>query len=497
MKIHIVKRGDTLWKIAKRYGVDFKTLLEANTHIKNPDKIMPGMKVKVPTEGVNIKPELPTSPHSNQPLGDIDINLEMNIEIPSVPFKKEKPMKEFPVVKEKPMKEAPVAKEMPIVEMPVEEAPAPIPIPAPTPPPLAPKKEMPIPAPAPAPVVEAPVQKAPLPSPPAVPCPPCPPQTVQPCPPPVKQMQVYIEESSSSYEMMQHMMPPLMPMMHPFPAPFMPMPQVPLPCKRPPFALAPMIHRPPCPMPLAPVIHRPLCPPLPMHMPMPVHQFPQMGAVMGDEETESSSYSPITTGPALPWEAGQAYPAMPYYHQPAGTWMSPGMAPGMPYGYPYGMTQDMYSGMSPDMSDGTAPSAPYGTPSDFSPGTSFDTADSSSGESSSSSPDTSYGMAPGTSYGAPYGMTPGMSYGTPYGTTPGMSYGTPYGMPPGMPYSSTPGAGQTMMSYNPYSPSQIMNPFPYQTSLRKISYEAPSLQKEITDEFTETGEIVEAHTEEN
>ncbi|WP_368784382.1 SafA/ExsA family spore coat assembly protein, partial [Acinetobacter baumannii] len=52
MKIHIVKKGDTLWKIAQKYNIDFETLKNANTHIKNPDKIVPGMKVKIPTSGV-------------------------------------------------------------------------------------------------------------------------------------------------------------------------------------------------------------------------------------------------------------------------------------------------------------------------------------------------------------------------------------------------------------------------------------------------------------
>ncbi|MEC3434256.1 SafA/ExsA family spore coat assembly protein, partial [Bacillus cereus] len=46
MKIHIVQKGDTLWKIAKKYGVDFDTLKQTNTQLSNPDLIMPGMKIK-------------------------------------------------------------------------------------------------------------------------------------------------------------------------------------------------------------------------------------------------------------------------------------------------------------------------------------------------------------------------------------------------------------------------------------------------------------------
>ncbi|PGT18328.1 peptigoglycan-binding protein LysM, partial [Bacillus cereus] len=55
MKIHIVQKGDTLWKIAKKYGVDFDTLKQTNTQLSNPDLIMPGMKIKVPSNSVHVK----------------------------------------------------------------------------------------------------------------------------------------------------------------------------------------------------------------------------------------------------------------------------------------------------------------------------------------------------------------------------------------------------------------------------------------------------------
>ncbi|WP_242312905.1 SafA/ExsA family spore coat assembly protein, partial [Bacillus cereus group sp. BfR-BA-01517] len=55
MKIHIVQKGDTLWKIAKKYGVDFDTLKKTNTQLSNPDLIMPGMKIKVPSKSVHMK----------------------------------------------------------------------------------------------------------------------------------------------------------------------------------------------------------------------------------------------------------------------------------------------------------------------------------------------------------------------------------------------------------------------------------------------------------
>ncbi|MBJ8055911.1 spore coat assembly protein ExsA, partial [Bacillus cereus] len=55
MKIHIVQKGETLWKISKKYGVDFETLKKTNTQLSNPDLIMPGMKIKVPSNSVHVK----------------------------------------------------------------------------------------------------------------------------------------------------------------------------------------------------------------------------------------------------------------------------------------------------------------------------------------------------------------------------------------------------------------------------------------------------------
>jgi morphogenetic protein associated with SpoVID len=55
VKIHIVQKGDTLWKIAQKYGVDFEELKQLNTQLTNPDMIMPGMKIKVPSAGVPVQ----------------------------------------------------------------------------------------------------------------------------------------------------------------------------------------------------------------------------------------------------------------------------------------------------------------------------------------------------------------------------------------------------------------------------------------------------------
>ncbi|MCC9022276.1 spore coat assembly protein SafA [Bacillus nakamurai] len=57
MKIHIVQKGDSLWKIAEKYGVDFEEIKKLNTQLSNPDLIMPGMKIKVPSEAVPVRKE--------------------------------------------------------------------------------------------------------------------------------------------------------------------------------------------------------------------------------------------------------------------------------------------------------------------------------------------------------------------------------------------------------------------------------------------------------
>jgi len=62
VKIHIVQKGDTLWKIAQKYGVDFEELKQMNTQLSNPDMIMPGMKIKVPSSSGTVKKEMLTAP---------------------------------------------------------------------------------------------------------------------------------------------------------------------------------------------------------------------------------------------------------------------------------------------------------------------------------------------------------------------------------------------------------------------------------------------------
>lgn len=47
MKIHMVKQGDTLYLIAKKYNVPLEELIKANPEISNPDELAIGTKVKI------------------------------------------------------------------------------------------------------------------------------------------------------------------------------------------------------------------------------------------------------------------------------------------------------------------------------------------------------------------------------------------------------------------------------------------------------------------
>ncbi len=111
VKIHIVQKGDTLWKLSKKYGVDFENLKSANQHLTNPDLIMPGMKINIPTAGI-------TNPKNVPYQGE------------GAPMTKEQPIKkEMPQVQ--PIEEIPTKKEV------KKKAPTPPPAvaPAPAPPP--------------------------------------------------------------------------------------------------------------------------------------------------------------------------------------------------------------------------------------------------------------------------------------------------------------------------------------------------------------------------
>ncbi|WP_152983665.1 SafA/ExsA family spore coat assembly protein, partial [Peribacillus muralis] len=112
MKIHIVQKGDTLWKLAKKYGVSFEELKKVNAQLSNPDMMMPGMKIKIPgTSGAVIK-------EMNKPNINMGVK-ESQIQQPT-PMKEQ--MMQKPPVKEQPKYQPPI-KEQPKYQPPIKEQP--------------------------------------------------------------------------------------------------------------------------------------------------------------------------------------------------------------------------------------------------------------------------------------------------------------------------------------------------------------------------------------
>ena len=52
---HTVSRGDTLYSIARRYGVSLQRLIAANPQITNPSRIYPGQTIVIPADGQRMR----------------------------------------------------------------------------------------------------------------------------------------------------------------------------------------------------------------------------------------------------------------------------------------------------------------------------------------------------------------------------------------------------------------------------------------------------------
>jgi morphogenetic protein associated with SpoVID len=105
LKIHIVQKGDTLWDISQKYGVDFEEVKGLNSHLSSPDMIMPGMKIKIPSSSKTVKKtQMPKK--------------EMPKEMVKQPYKDVSP-KPLPVIKEDDKEKKKMIKpEMPVKPLP-------------------------------------------------------------------------------------------------------------------------------------------------------------------------------------------------------------------------------------------------------------------------------------------------------------------------------------------------------------------------------------------
>jgi morphogenetic protein associated with SpoVID len=107
LKIHIVQKGDTLWELSKKYGVDFEELKQMNSHLSSPDMIMPGMKIRIPSSAKAVKKEAPMkeapikeAPMVEQPYKDITPKpmpvIKEDDKKPVMDVKPEMPMPQMP-----------------------------------------------------------------------------------------------------------------------------------------------------------------------------------------------------------------------------------------------------------------------------------------------------------------------------------------------------------------------------------------------------------------
>lgn len=123
MRVHIVQRGDTLWKIAKEYKVSFDDLKRLNAHLANPDYIVPGMEIFLPDsehgeihgkkESSNKAGVVPNKQHMVPPKAEV---------VPPKAVEKYewKPAPEMPVAPPKKMPEMPLKAPQHMPEMPLK-----------------------------------------------------------------------------------------------------------------------------------------------------------------------------------------------------------------------------------------------------------------------------------------------------------------------------------------------------------------------------------------
>lgn len=80
LRIYIVQKGDTLFEIANNHEIPLDELIAANPQLASPDAIVPGMKIKIPSEvkvlrdeevdDRSAKGEVRTSQVNERPIGE-------------------------------------------------------------------------------------------------------------------------------------------------------------------------------------------------------------------------------------------------------------------------------------------------------------------------------------------------------------------------------------------------------------------------------------------
>ena len=82
MDTYTVQRNDSLWKIAVKYQVGVKEIIDANPQIKNPDMIFPMQKINIPnfdaTKNIEVRvQELVNNERSKQGLKPLQMDWEL------------------------------------------------------------------------------------------------------------------------------------------------------------------------------------------------------------------------------------------------------------------------------------------------------------------------------------------------------------------------------------------------------------------------------------
>lgn len=125
MRVHIVQKGETLWRIAKHYGIGLEELKNLNSHLANPDYIVPGMEIILPESHSGTHTAPMTKEQKTAPMTPKEIQTAPKEKLtqPVKPVEKVQPAKEMPKVKHT----APIPATVP------QPMPQPMPMPMPMP----------------------------------------------------------------------------------------------------------------------------------------------------------------------------------------------------------------------------------------------------------------------------------------------------------------------------------------------------------------------------